>query len=298
MKTLRSTNLPASAKCLGFVFLVTCIFSLANSSALAQTYNAGFSWSRAADWTVEPNSYAGTANGNPVSDSMGNPVWSYEWVQGGAGLGSSDPWYTQTSQRLLWDTNWYGQGYPVWSRASVAGNGVSQDYNPMVAQSYMLQNLANSPPISSADQSPLVRWIDPLSQSTLLSITGTLRVEWQGATGGYPVNVDLVIAQESSAGIFDILFSDTVSKPHNDTTTEFLDVPVSTTTLANPGDSLVYSLRANGESSGNWITLDDPLTITIVPEPAAVAMLGLGGVVFCALRLRPRISTALGSLTR
>ena len=77
-----------------------------------------------------------------------------------------------------------------------------------------------------------------------------------GATGS-PVNVDLVLTQESTGGEFDILFATTVSKPHNNTTPEDLEVPVSASALVNAGDSLLVSLRADGSSMGNWVNLYD-----------------------------------------
>ena len=54
---------------------------------------AGFVWNRAGDWTVRPDSDHNTMNGNPDDDSLGNPVWRYEHITGGGGLGSVDEWY-------------------------------------------------------------------------------------------------------------------------------------------------------------------------------------------------------------
>lgn len=244
----------------------------------AQTvqYYSGFTWQRVSDWTVEPDSYAGTTEGNPSPDSQGNPVWSYEWTEGGGGLGSADPWYMQPAQQLVWEPDWYDTGVPGWDRADAAANGVSQDYSPFIDQNQMSLNLTQDPPISSPDESPLVQWIDPVQQAFEMNIAGTLQVGWQGETGGYPVDVDLVIAQESAGGTFNVLFADTVSKPTDDTTKEFLNVPVNVCALISPGDSLIFSLEADGESSGNWITLDDGLTLTIVPEPSTLVILGMG----------------------
>lgn len=231
--------------------------------AASGDYSPGFTWQRSSDWRVQPASYAGTTNGNPVPDSMGNPVWSYEWVQGGGALGTANPWYIQPSRRLVWDMNWYATGASGWARADDVGNGVAQDYTPLVMQTAMTQSLSPTPPITSPDQSPLVRWMNPADEPLQLSISGIFSVGWEGLTGGYPVNVDLVVAQESAAGAFHILFTNTVSKPHSDATAEVLDVPVNTSALVNPGDNLLITLRANGTNIGNWITLADPLTIVV-----------------------------------
>lgn len=99
------------------------------------------------------------------------------------------------------------------------------------------------------------------------------------------MSVDLVIAQESIGNVFDILFANTFNKPHNDTAKEALDVPVNTYALIKPGDSLIFSLRANGQSAGHWITLqDDPLSLTIVPEPSAFAVFLLGSIALLHFR--------------
>ena len=276
MKKLPATRLPAFAKLLTVALSATSIFCLQNCTALADSYNPGFTWQRSADWIVQPASDQGTTHGNPAPDALGNSVWSYEWVQGGGGLWTANPWYAQPSQKLVWDANWYTTGVPGWARADDAGNRVSQDYPPFIDQNQLTLNLGADLPISSPDQSPVVRWMNPLQQLTQLSIAGTLQVGWQGEDSGYPVDVDLVIAQESAGGVFDILFANTISKPHDDSTKEFLNVPVNTFASVKPGDSIIFSLRANGQSAGNWITLqDDPLTLTIVPEPSTGALVVL-----------------------
>jgi hypothetical protein len=215
---------------------------------------------------------------------MGNPVWSYEWVQGGGRLSTATPWYTQPSQRLVWDAQWYVTGVAGWARADDIGNGVSQDYTPLVTQAAMTQNLSPALPISSPDQEPIVRWLNPASYTLDLSVAGTLRVEWTGEGTGYPVNVDLVLAQESAGGSFSILFATTVSKPHNDSTPETLDVPLNSSAVVSAGDSLLLSLRADGQNLHNWVILDDALTITIIPEPSGFALLAVGAGALLGVR--------------
>lgn len=265
---------------------VTSFLCVTAFLAHASSYGPGFSWQRSADWTVQPVSDQGTTHGNPAADTLGNPVWTYEWVQGGGGLTTANPWYTQPSQKLIWDADWYGHGYPVWARADDAGNGVSQDYTPMIAQTYLTANLANTPPIASPDQSPLVRWTNPVNQSVSLGISGTLQIGWGGETGGYPADVELVLARETIAGTFAVLFGATVQKPHNDTSFETLDVPVNLLTQINAGDSLIVSLKVDGQSNGNWITVTDPLTLSIVPEPSTFVLSVAGIIALVAFRRR------------
>src|ERR1017187_3509927 len=87
------TAFPVLAKIVTGALAGASIFCMSNSSTEADSYISGYSWQRSAEWTIEPDAYAGTTNGNPTPDPRGNPVWSYEWVQGGGGIGTSNPWY-------------------------------------------------------------------------------------------------------------------------------------------------------------------------------------------------------------
>jgi hypothetical protein len=107
--------------------------------------------------------------------------------------------------------------------------------------------------------------MNPANEMLRLSIAGNFRVGWYGGTGAYPVDVDLVVAQRSLAGALTTIYTNTVSKPHNTTNFEFLDVTARTAAWANPGDSLLISLRAKEEAQGYWVTLDDLLSITVEP---------------------------------
>jgi hypothetical protein len=228
-------------------------------------YNIGFSWKRSSDWKVQGGGDAGTENGNPAPDSLGNPVWSYEWIQGGGGLGTPNPWYTQPGQKMVWDTNWFATGMAGWVRADEVGNNVVYDYHPFTQRYYLLQNITVAPPSANPDLCPIVRWLNPVNESLHLGLAGTLRVTWSGDPGSCPVNVDLVIAQVNSAGKLWTLFTNTLTKPHSDTSVESVNVPVDLSTPVSAGDSLLVSLRADGECPGTWIILEDSLTLVLQP---------------------------------
>lgn len=244
----------------------------AASSAMAQ-YDAGDRWHRASDWA--PGVVPGGTVNNPGPGFDGVPVWQYEYATGGGGLGSDAPWYTAETTRLTWDNNWWGHGMGVWS----AGN----DANPPIRQGKMTHNLVGS----NYEQTPLVRWLMPSGTPELtVDITGQFDVLWTGhEMRGADIDVELVIARETSAGTFDVLFSDRLSKPTpgvsvGDSASSYVDL---SGIQLNDGDSLIFSGRAVagvGWSEGRWVDISDDLSITVapVPAPASLALLGLGGL--------------------
>ncbi len=158
----------------------------------------------------------------------------------------------------------------------------------------MAQNLSSTPPIASPDQEPLVRWTNPAGHALALGIDGTLRVDWFGGSSGYPCNVDLVLALQRTGGSYDVLFAQTVSKPHSDLTPESLDVPVDVSAVVGTEDSILLSLRADGQSLDNWVILEDPLRITIIPEPSSLALIvSAAGVLGCFLGRRASFACKL-----
>jgi hypothetical protein len=127
------------------IHLLALVFALWATSAIG-AYAPGFTWQRLSDWRDQPPSSAGKTNGNPALDSLRNPVWSYEWVVGGGGLGSASPWFAQPSRRLVWDTNWYATGIAGWVQADDTANAVPSDAHPFIHKWSMVQNLTFSPP--------------------------------------------------------------------------------------------------------------------------------------------------------
>lgn len=242
-------------------------------SALAQ-YDTGDSWHRASDWA--PGVVPGSTAGNPGPGFDGVGVWSYEYASGGGDLSSDSPWYAQETTMLTWDNNWYGHGFGTWSQ----GN----DDNPPIRQDRMSHNLVGT----YYEDTPIVRWMMPAGTPELnLDITGQFDVLWTGHEGrSSDIDVELVIARETAAGDFDVLFSDTLSRGVGDTGSS--DVDLSSITLSE-GDSIVMSGRgvsSVGWSEGRWLGISDDLTIRVapVPAPASLALLGLGG--FAATRRR------------
>src|SRR6266404_543668 len=92
--------------------LVTMLFATIVPAAQSASYLPGFVWRRAADWWVQPTDDAGTTRGNPAPDALGNKVWNYEYFCGGGPLDSTNAWYGRTLRRLVWDSDWYQNGFP------------------------------------------------------------------------------------------------------------------------------------------------------------------------------------------
>lgn len=252
--------------------LATGVALSAAQTALAQ-YDTGDAWHRASDWA--PGVVPGSTVGNPGPGFDGVGVWSYEYATGGGGLSDNNPWYAQETTMLTWDNNWWGHGTGVWSK----GN----DRNPPIRQGKMTHNLVGT----YYNDTPIVRWMMPAGAGDLnVDITGQFDVLWTGHEfRGADIDVELVIARESSDGVFQVLFSDVLSKPTagtsvGDTASSMVDL---SSILLSEGDSLVISGRgvsSVGWTEGRWLGISDDLTIRVapIPAPASLALLGLGGL--------------------
>ncbi len=245
---------------------------------IAQQYTPGFEWDRSANWT--PGLTAGSSAGNPQPDGEGTGTWQAEWTQGGP-LGSSNEWFAQPGQLMVWDPDWYGINA---GGAWVKGDNV----NPPIFNNRLTHNIYTT----AYESIPMMRWVNPVGDSTVVDIAGTLGVTWSGNDFfGVPVEVDVVIAvNDFSAGVTTALLSDTLIK-----STPFPSVGDSTIVevdlgqvVLDQGDSIIISLRARDsfDGDGRWIVMEDNVTITLVPTPGATALLGMAG--FAALRRRRR----------
>ncbi len=226
-------------------------------------------WHRSTDWV--PGTIQGSTQNNP-SPVNGTAAWQYETVQGG-GLGSQNPWYAQPGQLMTWDPAWYNTGWGVWS----AGNNL----NPPILPGRLIHNVDPSVYASV----PLVRWLNPMGNGSVIDITGTLTVGWNGVNGvGRPVNVDVVIGRRNASNnTVTVLFSDTVFKPNPFPSvgdSVFLPVSLQHVTV-NQGDSIVISERGQNAVGplGAWINLYDDVTISTVPTPGALGLLGMSGLI-------------------
>lgn len=215
-------------------------------------HQVGFTWERASSWT--PGSVAGSIADNPSPDPLGDAVWQYEWMSGGA-LGSPNEWYSQSATRSVWDPNWFGISQGAWARAN--------NSNPPVFATRMTHNLAGS----SWEFVPAVRWINPVGDCAKIDIAGSLTIAWSGEGGlGAPVDAEVVIAMENvSNRTHVVVLQEQVSKPTpvvsaGETSTIQVDIRGID---MDEGDSIIVSCRGVSDTGtdGRWIVLFDDLVI-------------------------------------
>lgn len=240
---------------------------VAGASASAQ-YSVGETWARKLSWTAGTH---GTTINNPSPDQKGNDVWSYEYASGG-GLGSSNPWFGESTTLMTWDNSWWKTGQSVWSR----GN----NFSPPIMSERLIHTLS----LKSSNTMPIVRWTSPIAQPSYIGVTGDLTIGWQGMAGsGFQADVEVVIAVvDSASGSVTPLYTTVVIKPSASTTQEFLTLPIALGGIhVDLGDSLIFTHRAQaGALPSGWISMYDKVNVTLaqVPAPATgalAAMLGL-----------------------
>lgn len=262
------------------VFALSCapVVLVLVSPVQAQQYAPGYEWNRTANWVA--GTTPGSTIGNPQPDGEGAGVWQYEWVEGG-GIGSANEWFAQPSHLMVWDDNW-------WNIGSGGAWVNSDELNPPIFNNRMTHNLHDT----SSSAIPMVRWINPVGNGTVVDIAGVLNVTWSGHEFfGVPVATDVVIAHNDfSTGITSLLYSDTLLKPSPfPSIGDSVDVPISIRgVVMDEGDSILISLRGQRDFAGDgrWVILEDAISITLIPAPGAAALLGMGGLI--ALRRRRR----------
>jgi uncharacterized protein (TIGR03382 family) len=136
---------------------------------------------------------------------------------------------------------------------------------------------------------PLIRFRNTFGSTELFDLAGQISVVWDGVGGvGRPTPVDVIVAKQNAAGsLTTLLFSDTFDKPNNFASIgDRVDMGISLPDVSlAPGESIIISHRGRETvTPGGWIHLHDNVTITTIPTPGALALMGLGGLV--ALRRR------------
>lgn len=219
----------------------------------------GYSWVRDLDWTVQPPAAAGSTAGNPDDDTLGNPVWTYEHVDGDA-LGMLSPWYRDpTPTPLVWDASWFG-GEPGWVAAD--------DEAAYISQRQLLHHYGTGPNGSGFTEVPLIRWRNTSDRTLETGITGSLTLTWTGENDiGGPATVDIVLGRRfASTGLDGLLFTFTLNKPTNVVgPAQSLTLPITIAPFDNaPDDEILITMRARTpDTAHRWIVMDDALSIDL-----------------------------------
>lgn len=227
-------------------------------------FGAGYTWNRFDNWA---------ADGSNPAVVNGTPIWKYEAIVAApnSGLGTANPWYTQPTTSMIWDSSWFGGA----SGAFALGN----DVNPPIFRNRLTHNVH----VDEFNKVPLVRWMRPSNVTDpTVSIQGSLTLTWTGLNAKAQANiVDLVVGRTSALGVSSVLFSRTASKPTNNDTAESITFAVDLKSVSlNPGESIFITHRAQSSytPNGSWINLVDNLNITAVPAPGSLALVALAGL--------------------
>ncbi len=266
-----------------FCCLIMFLVMVHTTAAFADLYAVGFQWDWRADWTPRPPSDFGTTNGNPAADQHGNPVYSYEYIRGlGSGniLGSSSPWYTHATGRMVWDNNWYGQTPGIWVYADNT-----------------LPNAAGGGTTVTSYGASVRRWINPTGESIFVDYSiastpsggdGYIRF------GSYYDAMDLAICLDHGSGPagVDLLYAATYVTPPGYTSAQvvFIDPVNLHGILLQPGESIF--LTEFGHSGVEGTVYSGTITrvadaVAPVPAPGAI-LLGILGLGTAGWRLRKR----------
>ena len=266
---------------------VAVLLAVVSPMAHATGYVPGFVWDVEADWVVRPPGDHGTTNGNPSVDALGNPAWGFDYctnVPAGSSLGSANPWYkVQTISVMKWDSDFWSSG-GRW--ASI------DDGTPNIIGGWM-NHLLNNTEYGSYSSVPLLRWTNPCPDPIKVSLKSKegpldFAMMWNSnvQAGGAPlVDVDIaVVLFDASETSYQELYAVTVSKPTNNNVNEALTLSplwVEELDLA-PGDQILITARGTSQTfppaGAQYITFYDGMEITIVPEPATLGLLALGGL--------------------
>lgn len=275
--------------------VVAVLLAVASPMAYAGGYTFGFVWDVQADWVVRVSSDHGTTNGNPSADAMGNPVWGFDYVTNvpaGSGLGSANPWYEgKTIAAMKWDSDFWSSG-GRWANID--------DGTPNIAGGWM-NHLLNNTEYGDYSSVPLLRWTNPCPDPIKVSLKSKegpldFAVGWRGnvqAGGATSVDADIaVVLYDVSEASYQELYAVTVSKPTNNNLDENLtlsplwieELPLDT------GDQILITARGTSQTfpaaGAQYITFYDGMEITVVPEPATLSLLALGGLAMLRRRRR------------
>lgn len=242
------------------VFLGYVLIAAVANFALAD-YIPGYVWNRQSSW-YDGNG-DGSTNGNPNVDSMGNPTWEYVALNGG-GLGSSNPWYADTTPSVLgtYDTSG-GYGW-------VGGNA------------YCFQDtLINQ---WGEAGTPGVIWLNPTDESITVSLNGLVQFSWDN---GLSASSDYAIAAENlQTHTAAPLFSTTVSSSGNNS------VPINIDDLSlAPDEGLLFTFKGDTTTYLDYYESDSiNITLDSVPLPSAVAggFVLIGGIAIGKIAHRSR----------
>ncbi len=208
-------------------------------------YKVGHIWDREADWNNGTKEK--TTLGNPDDDSLGMPVWRYEYSEEGGGRLSNDPWYKKETQLLQWDEHWYSQKKGGWVMEEDNQSAVLISVDSFLDY----QN-------SEINCNMLVRWINPTGKSVRLKLLGTVLATWRKKAIS---PIDLIIFKEKNDGAYEEIWSlDALPIGNGKQTVDFDSLQK--TFWIKPEESLLFTVRTTGKK--DWIRVVDSFQLELV----------------------------------
>lgn len=195
----------------------------------------GFVWNRAAEWT--PGRAAGSSEGNPDGDSLGQPVWFY-----GSTDEKGEKWYAAEPWHHVWDLEWHNQaGNSCWVRAD--------DKGPFFRSNVVFQ--------TDNQHYPILRWKNPTGRHLRLQIKGELAVGWS-LTPPDGTQTTLVLASDN-AGEVEVAFQETAAGKPDQRFARRIDAMLEVA----PGGFVILGSRTEDTGRG-WVTTTDELDYIIL----------------------------------
>jgi hypothetical protein len=252
------------------------------STVSAQDYDVGYKWKRSAQW--QPGVEVGSAEGNPGTDTLGNPVWGYVTTTGDGtdGLSSAAPWYAAERTLMIWDRFQHGENPP---RERWARDGGSE---PAISKS--LISTSRTPSYGGWLYRAMVSWENPAGHGATVDLRGDARLVWGGPGQNFDdYGVELAIVKfDASADAYLPLLAQELQRPEDNPIGKNkweLIIPVDFRGISmDAGDELLFTIK-NLDSSpaprDAWVSFYDRMAINLVgisvaravPEPANWALL-------------------------
>ena len=221
-------------------------------------------------------------NRDHVNDTIGNAVWTTEFVPHGSGLTS--PLLTTSAGGVDAQNAWFTQNAAGSAGFSTLGSwpGFKADNTSSTSTAHFNrldigQFAPNRGPgsfgygmqqnNSTAILSPLVRWSNPITDADLtVDITGSTRLNFGGAT---QIGQGVIAHYDLSLDLYTVLYLQEDTAQTANQTINVTDLTLS------PGDELIFSVRGDSSVNDNRLVSwhSDGIDITLtgatpIPEPS------------------------------